>query len=154
MKKTTITFHRLRPAEGLNRLWASTRRREGTTSVEVCGLSAEERAAALEGGLNPVEVGVGEAEPLAWVAEPATIANLHKRGVVGWRLTVIDTGVRAEVLDALARSQAAFLRTGRSRANEGLLISRASVAVLWRSGARGRSCSRQPPPHGRGSSRS
>ncbi len=56
--RETITFLRLRPAETVNELWASTRRREGTTAVEIAELSVEHRAAIIAGGLVPVATSV------------------------------------------------------------------------------------------------
>lgn len=113
--RDSITFLRLRPAEEINELWAATRRREGTTAVEIVGLTAQDRANALAGRLAPVAVGKAETQPLAWVVEPAAVAELVRAGVAGWRITVVDTGSRRAVLDAAARSGAAFLRTRRSR---------------------------------------
>ncbi|MDJ0954441.1 MAG: 5-amino-6-(D-ribitylamino)uracil--L-tyrosine 4-hydroxyphenyl transferase CofH [Acidimicrobiia bacterium] len=113
--RETVTFLRLRPTEVVNELWATTRRREGTTAAEVRGWDAAQRSAALSGGLVPVSIGPSEVEPLAWVAEPEQALALVKQGVPGWRLTVIDTDDREKVLDAVARSRAAFLRTRRSR---------------------------------------
>ncbi len=113
--KESITFLRLRPADTVNELWASTRRREGTTAVETSGLSAEQRSAVLAGGLVPVALGLAEADPLAWVIEPADAKPLLKRNIPGWRITVCDTGDRSAVLDAVARTRCRFLRTGRSK---------------------------------------
>jgi len=113
--RPSITFLRLRPAEVVNELWAATRRREGTTAVEMPGCSPEQRSLVLAGGLVPVALGTKNAEPLAWVIEPAGARTLIKRGVPGWRVTVIDSGDRVAVLDSIARTRAAFLRTGRSR---------------------------------------
>jgi FO synthase len=45
------------------------------------------------------------------VADPATAMELLARGVAGWRITVRHEGPRADVLDALVRTGAAFLRT-------------------------------------------
>jgi FO synthase len=112
--RKTITFLRLRPAETVNELWASTRRREGTTAVEMVSLLAEDRMAILAGGLVPVAGSVTDVDPLAWVVDPDAAAPLVKRGVPGWRLTIIDNGDHERVLDAMARSRAAFLRTRRS----------------------------------------
>ncbi len=111
---TQITFLRVRPADGVNELWARTRRREGATAVEVATLSAADRAAALTGGLLPIAA-AGEAEPAAWLADPGEALELGKAGVPGWRVTVVHGEDRMATLDALARTQAAFLRTGRSR---------------------------------------
>ena len=48
---------------------------------------------------------------LAWVVDPPAAMELLARGVAGWRITVRHDGPRADVLDALARTGAAFLRT-------------------------------------------
>ena len=104
-----VSFLRLRPAEEISELWAATRRREGTTVAEVSELSVAGRAAALGGGLAPVATtAVNPAEPMAWVVGPHAALDLSVRGVPGWRLTVVDTGEAELVLDALARSKAAF----------------------------------------------
>jgi FO synthase len=110
----TITYLRVRPGEHVNELWAATRRREGTVAVEVAPLDAASRAAILAARLVPVSVGVGGADPLAWVVGPEAALELERRGIDGWRITVSDTGERTAVLDAVARCRAAFLRTGRS----------------------------------------
>ena len=110
---TTITFLRLRPAESVNALWAATRRREGSTAVEVPALDAADRAAAIAGRLLPVSVGPEEAIPLAWVVAPQEAPDLISGGVAGWRITVVANGDRAATLDALTRTGAAFLRVRR-----------------------------------------
>jgi FO synthase len=115
---TDVTFLRLRPADRVNELWAATRRREGTLAVEVEHLDGEARDAILAGGLVPVSLGASAAAPLAWVVDPADALELAKAGVPGWRISIADTGDRAAVLDALARTDAAYLRTGRSRVAE------------------------------------
>ena len=115
MSKETISFLRLRPADSLNELWASTRRREGTTAVEIAGLNADYQTAALAGGLLPISEGPAAVAPAAWVVDPADAGSLIKIGVPGWRITIRDEGLRAETLDALARTGAHFLRTRRSR---------------------------------------
>ncbi len=111
---TEISFLRVRPADTVNELWAATRRREGATTVEVESLSAADRRAAEAGGLLPVAKSEGS-DAAAWVLEPGASREAAERGTPGWRLTVVDTGDRADVLDAIARTGAAFLRTGRSR---------------------------------------
>jgi 7,8-didemethyl-8-hydroxy-5-deazariboflavin synthase CofH subunit len=111
---TPITFVRLRPAESVNEIWAATRRREGSTTVEVSSLTAPDRDAALGGGLLPV-AGPGGVEPAAWLVAPSDALDLADGDVPGWRITVLDEGTRATVLDAVARSRARYLRTGRSR---------------------------------------
>ena len=110
----TITFHRTRPANAINELWAATRRREGTTSLEVESITAADRAGALAGGLLPVAVGASDTEPAAWVVDPREALELEGRGVPGWRITVVAEGSREAVLDAITRTGAAHLRVGRS----------------------------------------
>jgi FO synthase len=121
---TTITFLRLRPADQVNELWAVTRRREGTVAVEVAALDAARRGVITAAQLVPVSVGLGNAEPLAWVVDPAEALELEKRGTPWWRVTVNNTGSHAHVLDAVARTRAAFLRTGRSTVAEAAGIAR------------------------------
>ncbi len=118
----TITYLRTRPAEGVHELTASTRRREGTTTLEFSELTADDRAGSLAGGVLPVVVGVAEGDPAAFVVEPAEALRLVKRGVPGWRITVIDTGEREAVIDAVARTQCSFLRTGRSTVDSAVQI--------------------------------
>ena len=70
--RESITFLRLRPAESVNDLWAATRRREGTTAVEIPEMDSPARAAAIAGGLLPVATGIATvqevpADPIAWV---------------------------------------------------------------------------------------
>ena len=57
---------------------------------------------------------------LAWVVDPAGAMALQRAGVAGWRITVRHEGPRADVLDALARSGAAFLRTDPARLEEAI----------------------------------
>ncbi|MDH5373677.1 MAG: 5-amino-6-(D-ribitylamino)uracil--L-tyrosine 4-hydroxyphenyl transferase CofH [Acidimicrobiia bacterium] len=110
----TVTFCRVRPAESISDLSATTRLREGTTTLEVAGIGDDDRAAALAGGVLPVETAGTDGSPAAWVVTPEQAIRLSELGVAGWRITVLDEGSRAEVLDGIARSRAAFLRTGRS----------------------------------------
>ncbi len=118
-----ITFLRLRPTEQVNELWAATRRREGTTAAEVASLDATARAGLLAGGLVPIAAAAyTEAEPLAWVVSPSDAFALLEAGVPGWRISVTDEGPRELVLDAVARTRAAFLRTARSRVAEAAAI--------------------------------
>ncbi len=110
-----ITFCQIRPAaDELSEIWATTRRREGTLVAEVPVLDSDGRTAILAGGLLPVSTGSDES-PAAWVVDPADALKLAKRGVPGWRITVRDTGSAEGVLDAVARSGATYLRTGRSK---------------------------------------
>ena len=111
----TITFHRVRPSATINELQAATRRREGTSTLEVEHLDAAGRAAALAARVLPVTVGNDEGDPAAWVVGPEDALALAKRGIAGWRITVVDDPDRPDqVLDAVVRCRAAFLRVGRS----------------------------------------
>jgi len=124
-----ITFCRLRPVRSVTPARAETCRREGTTTLEAAAPGETERAAILGAGLLPVggpqAVGVA-----AWVAAPSGAVSLAAAGIPGWRLTVLDRGGGPVVREALARTRAAYLRTGRSRvASAGLAARSAGAAV-------------------------
>ncbi len=108
-----ITFTRLRPAESITEIQAATRRREGTTAVEIEAPTPADITGALSGGVLPV-AGTPVDGAAAWIVGPADALALSDRGIPGWRLTVIDTGRHEEVLDAVARTGASYLRCGRS----------------------------------------
>ena len=132
---TNITFIRMRPAEIVRVPWAEARRREGSTAVEVGGLTVSDCAAALTAGLLPISDGAGEATAAAYVTPPAAALSLSKSGVAGWQITVAAGKDRAATIDALARTQAAFLRVGRSNASDAASITAlpgiaASVSVF------------------------
>jgi FO synthase len=78
---------------------------------EAAGLDDATVAAILGEGLLPVATDRADAPAPAFVADPATAMELLARGVAGWRITVRHEGPRADVLDALVRTGAAFLRT-------------------------------------------
>lgn len=111
---TTITFLRIRPAEQLAEPTATSRRREGTTSVEMSSPSAVEVTAGHKAGVLVVAETVSEVEPAAWVVSPEEALTLAGRGVPGWRITVLGEGAKESVLDAVARSRARFVRSARS----------------------------------------
>jgi FO synthase len=77
-------------------------------------------AAALEAGLVPVEAAVADSPAIAWVLGPEGAMELLARGVPGWRITVRHSGPRADVLDALTRTGAAFLRTDHAGLEEAI----------------------------------
>jgi 7,8-didemethyl-8-hydroxy-5-deazariboflavin synthase CofH subunit len=112
-----VTFCRVRPAALVNELTATTRRREGTTVIEVDELTSEVAAAAASGGLLPVSTsppsGPSASSAAAWVLGAEDALASH---AVGWRLT-IDAGSTSyeHLLDAAARTRAAFIRSPRSR---------------------------------------
>jgi FO synthase len=107
-----ISICRMRPGTTPTALWAATRRRAGTTVAEIARASEADVAAVSAGGLLIVAVEAGRGVPAAWVVDPATAQSMT--GVAGWRITVLHDGPRARVIDALACSRAAFLRTRRS----------------------------------------
>ena len=111
-----ITFCRMRPGAGVTPLWASTRRRAGTTVVEISGPSSADIVAATSGGLLPAAIGDGEGVPAAWIVDPD--AALRLEGVPGWRITILHEGSRSRVVEALARTGAAHLRVRRSMVAE------------------------------------
>ena len=132
---TQITFLRVRPAEQLAEPSATSRRREGTTTVEMASPSAEEITAAHRAGILVASETVSDVEPAAWVVGPAAALALSERGVPGWRITVLGEGAREEILDAVARSHARFVRCGRSEASAmaaitGLPAIESSVSVF------------------------
>jgi FO synthase len=93
-------------------------RAAGATAWEAAGLDDATAAAALAGGLLPVETAGAAGPAVAWVVAPEAAMELLARGVAGWRLSVRHEGSRADVLDALARTGAAFVRTPPERLAE------------------------------------
>jgi FO synthase len=107
----SVTFCRLAP-DGA--------RPARATAREAAHLDEAAVAAALAEGLLPVETAADDGPALAWVVGAEAALALHGRGVAGWRITVRHEGPRAAVLDALARSGAAFLRTRPDRLEEAI----------------------------------
>jgi FO synthase len=83
----------------------------GSRCLEADDLDDARAAAALDAGLLPVETARTDGPAVAWVTDPAGAMELLARGVEGWRITVRHRGARADVLDAVVRSGAAYLRT-------------------------------------------
>jgi len=110
----TVSFLQVRPASSVNEIWASTRRNEGTLVAEVESPSLADIEAAQRGGLL-LAIGSPDLDAPAYVADPLTASTLTKRGIPGWRITISDNGDRMDVMNALAFSRAAFLRTSRSQ---------------------------------------
>ncbi|MEE8405867.1 MAG: 5-amino-6-(D-ribitylamino)uracil--L-tyrosine 4-hydroxyphenyl transferase CofH [Acidimicrobiia bacterium] len=109
-----VTYLRVRPADTLAELTAVSRRREGTTTIEVDIPTSADVAAGFKGGVLVVARKIGDHDPAAWVVDPGDALLLASRRVASWRLTVVDNGPREKVLDAIARSRSAYLRTTRS----------------------------------------
>lgn len=110
-----ITFLRVRPAEAVTALMVTTRYREGTTAIEADPGDQATFDVIAEGGLLPVSAGLGEVQCAAWVVDPPRALELARSGVQGWRITISGEADWEKVLDAAARSRAAFLRVGRSQ---------------------------------------
>jgi len=108
-----ISFLRVRPADAIEPDWAATRRREGTTAIEI--EDADGVGSCLAGGVLPIVVGGSDGAAPAYLVSPDEARALAEDGVAGWRITVADEGSDEGVIDAVARSGAAFVRTGRSR---------------------------------------
>lgn len=109
-----VTYLRVRPADTLAEPTAVSRRREGTTTIEIDNPTSADLAAAFKGGVLVVAREVGDHDPTAWVVDPGDALLLAAKQVAQWRLTVVDSGPRETVLDAIARSRSAYLRTRRS----------------------------------------
>lgn len=107
----TVTYLRMRPAEMVAEPTAVSRRREGTTTLEIETPTLADLVAANKAGLLLAASTVTDVEPAGWVLSPAEALELSPSA---WRLTVADHGAQEEVLNAIARTRAAYLRTSRS----------------------------------------
>jgi 7,8-didemethyl-8-hydroxy-5-deazariboflavin synthase CofH subunit len=96
----------------------------GATVLERPNPSESDLSHALAGGLLPVATRADADRVLAWIAEPDAALALHERGVHGWRITVAAHGAREQILDAVVRSGAVFLRTVPDRLDEALAVAR------------------------------
>ena len=110
-----VTYSRVRPGDVLSEAAAASRRREGTTTVEIGRPTGDDLDVAYAAGLQIVAHELGIVAPAGWVLRPSAAIDAERKGYSGWRLTLIDEGTREEVLDALVRSGAAFLRVKRSK---------------------------------------
>ena len=118
---STVTFLQVRPAEAVNEIWSSTRRREGTLAVEVPNPTGADVIAAQKSGL--LLVSGDEVVPApAYVLEPADVSALRKGTVEGWRITIVYTGSRMDILDALACTRAVYLRASRSQVRDAAIL--------------------------------
>ena len=107
----TVTYLRVRPAEMLAEPTAVSRRREGTTVLEMAAATSAELAAANKAGLLLAATSIDGVETAGWVLTPEAALQLSP---LPWRLTLVDEGSPETVLDALARTRARHLRTSRS----------------------------------------
>lgn len=114
---TTVTFVRMRPAETVNPIAAATRRREGTTVLEVAAPEPDlVESAATERML--VASGSPSHPAPAFVVRPDALAQLERDGVAGWRVTVLAGDSWETTLDCVGRLRARYLRVGRSAVGE------------------------------------
>jgi FO synthase len=108
-----ITFLRMRPAEGVPEGWAAARLAEGTTTLETD--AAEDAVFAISAGVLPIVSDPGISDGVAaWAVSAEGALALAARGVPGWRVTVVAGDDEDRLLEAVARSGAAFVRCGRS----------------------------------------
>ncbi|MCI0543105.1 MAG: 5-amino-6-(D-ribitylamino)uracil--L-tyrosine 4-hydroxyphenyl transferase CofH [Actinobacteria bacterium] len=110
----TVTFLRSRPAESLAEPTAVSRRREGTTTVEMESPTQADVAGGTAGGLLIASSDPAVSGAASYIVSPGEALTLAASGVAPWRITIRNEGTREEVLDALARSKASYLRTRRS----------------------------------------
>ena len=113
-----VTFLRVRPAMQLAEPSATSRRKEGTTTVEMPSPSSAEVEAGHRAGVLVVAESVSEVTPASWVVSPSDALALAAQGVAGWRITVLADGPKEAILDAVARSGAGHLRCTRSETAE------------------------------------
>jgi 7,8-didemethyl-8-hydroxy-5-deazariboflavin synthase CofH subunit len=109
----TVTFLRSRPAEDVNAISAVTRRREGTTVLEMVEPSSAAVAAAASERILVTSGSLEHPAP-AFLLGPESVATFERAGVSGWRVTVTAGASWESTLDAMARMQPSFLRVGRS----------------------------------------
>ena len=114
----TTTFLRLRPGTQVNEITAGTRRREGTTAIELDAGAPAEVSACIAGGVLPIATSADVAGVAAWVLLPGDARAMADNAIDGRRITMIHSNDRADTLDGLSRSRCAYLRTGRSRVRE------------------------------------
>ncbi len=112
----TVSFLRVRPVEAVNPIGAATRRREGTTALETESASAEFVETAAAAGLLVLSHSMDDDHAAGWVLPPVEAPGAELR--MGWRVTITDAPDRDAVLEALARTGARFVRTGRSSVAE------------------------------------
>ena len=64
-----VTYLRVRPADTLAEPTAVSRRREGTTTIEIDTPTSADLASGFKGGVLVVAREIGDHDPAAWVAE-------------------------------------------------------------------------------------
>ena len=91
-------------------------------AVEAPGFTDAAVASALASGQLPVATTVLDSPVAAWVVDPEEAHALAKRGIGPWRISVRYIGRREDVLDAIARTHAAFLRADSDRIGEAVAL--------------------------------
>lgn len=89
---------------------------------EAPGFTDAQVAACLAAGVLPVATADLDAPAVAWVVDPDGAHALARRGVDSWRIAVRHTGRREDVLDAIARTHAPFLRADPDRVDEAVSL--------------------------------
>ena len=107
----TVTFCRTAQPTALTAASAQALRDRGLTTVELESPGDALAAYALSAGLLAVDPTRRSSGTLAWVMSPEDALVALADGVPGWRISVRHAGRRTQVLDALSRTGAAFLRT-------------------------------------------
>lgn len=106
---------------------AQARQAEGTTVIEIQNPSSDDRAAAQEAKISLIDTLPDDhpgpvdfrMEVAGWLLTPSQALSAHRAQIDGYRITVrYRDGNPVPVLDAISRSQAAFLRVGRSQIAE------------------------------------
>jgi len=118
----TITFCRMARPTGLTATTAARLREAGITTVEMVRPGNAEAAHALSAGVLPVDPEGRSPHTMAWVVSPREALELHDAGVPGWRIAVHHADRRTQTLDAISRSEAAFLRTTPAQLEEAVAL--------------------------------
>lgn len=108
-----ITFLRLRRSGPVSPGIAASRRREGTTALELTAPTPQDLAVALGAGLLPVGTNPEARGVAAWVVTTSGADEVVEAGVPAWMITLRYERPDERVLAALARSGARYLRSGR-----------------------------------------
>lgn len=93
-------------------------RTDGGTARESAGWDDTRIGAALAARILPVSLGAPDRGCMAFITTWDQAIALQGDGVDGMRITVVHEGTRADVLDGVVRSGAAFLRTTHDRLAE------------------------------------
>jgi FO synthase len=105
-----VTFSRtVHIDDGVSEAVLAEARAAGATSAETTVDPSPFAASVLAAGLLPV-AHAARHEATAWVLSPSDAIDLHDRGIDGSRITVEYVGAKRDILDAVVRADAAWLR--------------------------------------------